>query len=166
MKRYLRRRHCGDDRHSLRAIARTVRREAEGGFRCAHCRRWVIINPYIGTANRNHCPQCLWSRHVDVRTGDRQADCRSGMRPIGLSFRQEGRAVRGELMLVHLCSACPKLSINRIAADDDERQLLGVFELSFAMASDLRAEIRRSDIYLADPDDRQEVMSQLFGYGG
>jgi hypothetical protein len=26
----------------------------------------------FGTQHRNHCPLCLWSRHVDRKTGDQR----------------------------------------------------------------------------------------------
>ena len=38
-------------------------------------KRWVVINDYMGTKNRNHCNLCLWSKHVDEAKGDRRADC-------------------------------------------------------------------------------------------
>jgi hypothetical protein len=56
------------------------------GFRCSHCREFVIINEFMGTNNRNHCNICLWSRHVDNKPGDRRAMCHAGMKPIGLYF--------------------------------------------------------------------------------
>lgn len=36
-----------------------------GGFKCSHCKQFVVINDIMGTVNRNHCSWCLWSRHVD-----------------------------------------------------------------------------------------------------
>ena len=41
-------------------------------FRCHHCRADVPEDA-PGTRNRNHCPFCLWSRHVDIEPGDRAA---------------------------------------------------------------------------------------------
>ena len=102
-----------------------VHREAQaGGFKCAHCKRWVVINPFIGTANRNHCSYCLWSKHVDVKKGDRKEACHGGMEPIGLTFKYEGYGRQGELMLIHQCAECSHLSINRIAADDSNEEIL------------------------------------------
>ena len=45
-----------------------------------------------GTQHRNHCPACLWSRHVDDRPGDRAMldDCGSGMEPIAITVRGKG----------------------------------------------------------------------------
>lgn len=136
-----------------------------GGFRCSHCKDWVIINSYMGTVNRNHCPLCLWSKHVDEQKGDREATCLGGMRPIGLTFRHEGLGKQGELMLIHECAGCQKLSINRIAGDDDNDGILGIFDAS---RSDhfLSAKLKRAGIYLLLSDEREEVHRQLFGMQG
>jgi hypothetical protein len=37
-------------------------------FECERCRMLVT-----GSGFTNHCPACLWSKHVDVHPGDRQA---------------------------------------------------------------------------------------------
>ena len=46
-------------------------------FNCAHCGAVVHGNGYT-----NHCPHCLYSRHVDNNPGDRLATCGGMMRPI------------------------------------------------------------------------------------
>ena len=61
---------------------------------------------------RNHCPACLWSKHVDIDPGDRASDCRGMMRPDGV----EHRSGKG-LMLVHRCTVCGFVRRNRIASD-------------------------------------------------
>src|SRR3984885_5895723 len=95
-----------------------------GGFRCSHCKQFVVINDIMGTANRNHCNMCLWSKHVDETKGDRRSSCNGGMIPIGLTFKHEGYGRIGEMMLIHLCSSCQKISINRVARDDPEHKIL------------------------------------------
>ena len=160
MKRY--RKRQGHQRHAERSIARKIRQEEGGGFRCSHCKQWVVINEYMGTANRNHCNICLWSKHVDIKKGDRRADCQGGMRPIGLTFRTE---VRGEIMLIHECATCAKLSINRIAADDREAQVILIFEESLGLSVTLRKNVSEAAIYLAGDNDRQSILDQLYGHG-
>jgi len=137
------------------------REQKAGGFRCSHCRVWVVINQLMGTANRNHCNICLWSRHVDIRTGDREATCRGGMEPIGLTLKHEGFGRVGELMLVHRCHGCGKLSINRIARDDPEDMLMQIFEQSLGLAAAERARYARRDIDLLD--EPTEIRRQLYG---
>jgi RNHCP domain len=73
-----------------------------------------------GTRHRNHCPSCLWSRHVDDDVpGDRAADCAGAMEPIGVSVRGDG-----EWALVHRCAGCGAVRLNRIAGDDNPLVLM------------------------------------------
>jgi hypothetical protein len=82
-------------------------------FRCVHCREDVAVSA-PGTAHRNHCPACLWSRHVDEReAGDRSSDCLAAMEPIAITVRGDG-----EWVLIHRCRGCGELDSNRIAGDD------------------------------------------------
>jgi len=135
-----------------------------GGFRCSHCRQFVVINDIMGTANRNHCNWCLWSKHVDQAKGDRRATCGGGMEPIGLTFKHEGHGKMGEIMLIHLCSACQKISINRIARDDPETSIMDVFRHSFRLPVTLRLRIVKGDIFLLREQDEQDLHIQLFGH--
>lgn len=87
-------------------------------FRCAHCRLDVpAVAP--GTAHRNHCPNCLWSRHLDDAPGDRASDCRASMQPIAITVRGDG-----EWVLIHRCTGCGVLHANRSAGDDNPLLLL------------------------------------------
>lgn len=165
MKRYYAKRRIRYTNITERQIARKIRQERADGFKCSHCKRWVVINQYIGTANRNHCNLCLWSKHVDVKKGDRKSHCQAGMRPVGLTFRIEGNAKRGEIMLIHACSWCPKISINRIARDDGEQEILSIFEGSMHIPGELKARIEAGEIYLADAADKRTLLDQLFGHG-
>lgn len=90
-------------------------------FKCRHCHRFVCPLP-SGGHHRNHCPFCLYSRHVDERkSGDRMSTCGASMEPIGHFQRPNG-----EYVLVHRCLDCEIERFNRIAADDD-------FELVLAL---------------------------------
>ncbi|MDD3662050.1 MAG: RNHCP domain-containing protein [Candidatus Dojkabacteria bacterium] len=86
-------------------------------FICKHCGRDV---PYAapGTHHRNHCPFCLYSRHVDIVRGDRKSRCGGMMKPIGIVERPDG-----EFLIVHQCQGCGFISKNRIAGDDDDTVL-------------------------------------------
>ena len=75
----------------------------------------MVGAPPSGGMHRNHCPWCLYSRHVDGRTpGDRASDCGASMAPVGVFSRR-----KGEHALVHRCLACGFERHNRVAADDD-----------------------------------------------
>lgn len=81
-------------------------------FRCEHCGVEVKGNGYT-----NHCPACLWSKHVDLNPGDRAAACGGLMRPI--SFEQKG----GEIILTHKCELCDYEKPNKLAPNDDLARL-------------------------------------------
>lgn len=98
---------------------RAVRRTQPSSFRCRNCRLDVPTHA-LGTAHRNHCPNCLWSRHLDDdRPGDRDSDCGSLMEPIAISVRGDG-----EWVVVHRCTGCDELHLNRAAGDDNPLMLL------------------------------------------
>ncbi|MEM8873751.1 MAG: RNHCP domain-containing protein [Planctomycetota bacterium] len=88
------------------------------GFQCIHCRQF-ISNHASGTQHRNHCPWCLWSRHLDDKPGDRASPCRAPTEPIAITVRPDG-----EWAIVHRCTRCRDLKTNRIAGDDSELALL------------------------------------------
>jgi RNHCP domain len=97
------------------------RAPADDSFTCGHCKRFVGPLP-SGGHHRNHCPYCLYSRHVDaVRSGDRASACGGIMAPIGAFQRPNG-----EHVLVHRCERCGFERFNRLGADDD-------FELTLAL---------------------------------
>jgi len=101
-----------------RTRSRTHRRGPDS-FRCGHCRLDVSMTA-PGTRHRNHCPSCLWSRHVDDDVpGDRAAGCDATMQPIGVCVRENG-----EWALVHRCTGCAAVRVNRIAGDDNPLMLM------------------------------------------
>lgn len=134
-----------------------------GGFKCSHCKQFVIINDSMGTANRNHCNWCLWSKHVDEVKGDRRATCKGGMEPIGLTFKHEGRGKIGEIMLIHLCSSCSKISINRIARDDPEHKVVDIFYQSLDLETQTKQRLNKAGIDSLERADTEEINLQLFG---
>lgn len=99
-------------------------------YRCLQCGNLVSTNRLLaGVNNRNHCPCCLWSRHLDLHNaGDRLSACRSMMKPVGLTRKASAGSNSGELMIVHRCTGCGKLSLNRIAADDLPSVLLELLD--------------------------------------
>ena len=137
--------------------------QKSGAFRCDHCRALVVINEFMGTLNRNHCNFCLWSKHVDIKKGDRQSACKAGMEPIGLTFKHEGLSRIGELMLIHYCHGCGKLSINRIAADDMVEEVYGVYYQSQELPETFIHQIRENGIYFATYTNKDEIDYQLIG---
>jgi hypothetical protein len=98
-----------------RLLSRSERVESrDGTFRCKQCKTIVGV-PISGGKHRNHCPLCLFSRHVDrSMPGDRSSECRSMMHPMGLFTRRDG-----EQVLVHECRGCGVVRHNCVAADDN-----------------------------------------------
>ncbi len=140
----------------------------QDGFVCVYCHTFVSSEPALsGVQNRNHCPYCLWSRHLDlVSAGDRLAACKEKMKPVGLVLKKNAKKYGprlGELMLVHLCQECGKVSINRIAADDLAETLYEVFERSLAMDERSRAAIRSGGVDILTDRERGVVKARLFG---
>lgn len=89
------------------------RRRAENtGFGCVHCGE--AIPRHAGGSYRNHCPHCLWSRHVDKLPGDRAADCGAPMKPLSVDY-----SGKKGYILIHRCTACGAADRNKIAPDDD-----------------------------------------------
>ncbi|MFD5417589.1 RNHCP domain-containing protein [Streptomyces sp. NPDC127069] len=117
MSRNNNRRHRRPQRHKDVLHAQGGHRSND--FRCTSCRLDVSLDA-PGTAHRNHCPNCLASRHVDRKIpGDRDSDCRGRMEALGMSVRTDG-----EWMIIHQCATCGELSANRIAGDDNPLALL------------------------------------------
>lgn len=87
-------------------------------FICEKCGKGIFPTE-AGTLNRNHCPECLWSRHVDLRTGDRMSVCRGMMEPIGVWVKG-----KDEWAVIHRCVKCGFIRANRIAGDDSRARLM------------------------------------------
>ncbi len=138
-------------------------------FFCLRC--GVIVSgayELSGVRNRNHCPYCLWSRHLDWRApGDRLSSCKGAMRPIGLTLKNArnkyASGPSGELMAIHQCTVCRAVSINRIAADDGTGILLDVFRSSLRMDRPIRSGLENGGIRILGRDDWELVSRRLFG---
>jgi len=89
-------------------------------FNCANCGAQVM-----GTGYTNHCPKCLWSKHVDINPGDRAEECGGMMKPVDLYM--EGQ----NWVLIHECERCDTKKRNIISTDDDFDE---VIKLSKQMA--------------------------------
>ncbi|MCK9497721.1 MAG: RNHCP domain-containing protein [Candidatus Colwellbacteria bacterium] len=81
-------------------------------FVCENCGELVKGDGYT-----NHCPKCLWSKHVDVNPGDRLSKCGGMMEPIYLDW------ANGMFSIIHKCLKCGHIKRN-IASPDDNIDLL------------------------------------------
>lgn len=76
-------------------------------FVCEHCGKSVRGDGYT-----NHCPNCLWSKHVDVDPGDRAAACGGLMKPSSI----EGSTP--EYVITHECERCHFRRRNKVQKQD------------------------------------------------
>jgi len=76
-------------------------------FNCEHCNEAVKGDGYT-----NHCPNCLWSKHVDVNPGDRREKCGGMMRPITVEKKGE------EYFVVQKCERCGFERKNKVGKED------------------------------------------------
>lgn len=97
-----------------------TRANDNSSFQCRNCDQ-LVPGESFGTRNRNHCPHCLWSLHVDEAIGDRQSACRGKMEPIAIASRADG-----EWSIIHKCTSCGQMRTNRIAGDDSPWALLAL----------------------------------------
>lgn len=84
-------------------------------FTCERCGALVH-----GSGFTNHCPQCLWSKHVDVNPGDRQAACQGLMEPIGVDTKSGG------YIILQRCTTCGHQWRNKSSPDDNFETILQV----------------------------------------
>jgi hypothetical protein len=77
-------------------------------FVCDNCGQAVEGNGYT-----DHCPVCLWGKHVDVNPGDRAASCGGMMEPVGIEVKS------GEYTLLYICKECGYKYRIKSASDDN-----------------------------------------------
>jgi hypothetical protein len=89
------------------------------------------------------------------------------MRPIGLTTklgRNKYASERdGELMLIHQCTVCPKVVINRIAADDSAAAIFELFEESCDSSAAFQAKLETAGVSILTAGDGDLVRRRLFG---
>ena len=76
-------------------------------FTCTHCGTSVSGDGYT-----NHCPNCLWSKHVDNNPGDRASTCGGMMRPVAIETKKD------YYIITHRCEKCGK-EIRQKSAEND-----------------------------------------------
>jgi hypothetical protein len=84
----------------------------EENFICENCGAEVK-----GTGYTNHCPKCLWSKHVDIDPGDRASDCGGMMEPIFVGYEKDA------FYIIHECAKCG-IKKKNIASPEDNTDVL------------------------------------------
>ena len=84
-------------------------------FVCENCGQSVIGNGYT-----NHCPFCLYSKHVDINPGDRSCNCGGLMKPIEIQQKN------GEFVILHKCTKCGFERKNKVQENDDINKIIEI----------------------------------------
>lgn len=79
-------------------------------FICENCGRNVNKLNYSA---RDHCPYCLYSKHVDINPGDRSNPCRGLLKPVGIE------KFKDTFKILYKCEKCGMEHKNIMARDDD-----------------------------------------------
>lgn len=79
-------------------------------FVCDNCGK--IVNKLNYTA-RDHCPFCLYSKHVDINPGDRLNKCKGLLKPIDIEKYKDSYKI------IYECTKCHEKHKNIMANDDD-----------------------------------------------
>ncbi len=93
-------------------MSRHFQRKIED-FICEHCGKKVK-----GDGFTNHCPNCLYSKHVDINPGDRANACGGLMKPVAVEIKS------GDYILTHKCEICGFEKKNKTAKDDNFEEIL------------------------------------------
>ena len=89
-------------------------------FVCENCGKKVTK---LGYSCRNHCPYCLYSKHVDKNPGDREETCHGLLRPIGVEINSKKGYV-----IVFKCIKCGAIRKNKVAEDDNMELIYKIVE--------------------------------------
>ena len=84
--------------------------EIDEAFICENC--GARVEP-LGYSCRNHCPNCLYSKHVDINPGDRSNECKGLLKPIGIE------KFKDTFKIIYKCEKCNLLHKNIIEKDDN-----------------------------------------------
>ena len=79
-------------------------------FICENCHKEVEKLNYTA---RDHCPYCLYSKHVDIMPGDRLNECKGLLKPIAIE------KFKDTYKIVYKCNKCNEIHKNIMATDDD-----------------------------------------------
>ena len=84
-------------------------------FECEICHAKVK-----GSGYTDHCPACLYSKHVDINPGDRMSNCGGIMEPVHAVNE------RTYIMITYRCTKCGEIKRVKAAAGDNQGKLEGL----------------------------------------
>ena len=86
-------------------------------FTCEKCGKNVDKLNYSA---RDHCPLCLYSKHVDINPGDRQNTCKGMLKPIDIEKYKD------TFKIIYKCEKCGIIHKNIMAKDDDMNVIIEI----------------------------------------
>lgn len=84
-------------------------------FRCENCNKLVGKLNYTA---RDHCPYCLYSKHLDIFPGDRQNSCHGLLVPIDIE------KYKNTYKIIYKCLKCNQYHKNIMANDDNFNKII------------------------------------------
>ncbi len=70
---------------------------------------------------RDHCNNCLSSKHVDVNPGDRKSTCKGTLVPVDIE-----KGPKDKYKIVYKCNKCGEIKRNVMADDDNFEKVLEI----------------------------------------
>lgn len=90
-------------------------------FICENCGKKV---KKLGYTSRDHCPFCLYSKHVDINPGDRLNTCKGLLKPIEIEKHKNAYKI------IYKCQKCNQIHKNVVAIDDDMNMIIEISRLN------------------------------------
>ena len=84
-------------------------------FICENCNQKVKKLNYTA---RDHCPNCLYSKHLDINPGDRQNNCHGLLEPISIE------KYKNTYKIIYKCQKCNTIHKNIMANDDNYEEII------------------------------------------
>jgi len=84
-------------------------------FICEKCSSKVSKLLYSA---RDHCPYCLYSKHLDINPGDRLNSCKGSLKPIGIE------KFKDTFKIIYACEKCHEKHKNKVSDDDNFDEIL------------------------------------------
>ena len=94
--------------------------ELDEGFICENCHQKVFP---LGYTSRDHCPYCLYSKHVDINPGDRMNECKGLLKPIGIEKYKD------TYKILYQCTKCKETHKNILAKDDSMEEMIKISQI-------------------------------------
>ena len=89
----------------------------DDNFICENC--GYEVNK-LGYTTRDHCPKCLYSKHLDINPGDRANECKGLLKPIGIEKYKD------TYKIIYKCQKCNQIHKNIMANDDDMDEIINI----------------------------------------